>query len=217
MSNCNIHIAICNKRQEKKMRKGNALRFHLFTTDAIRFAFKSNWFRFEVLDMRQRLAFLFAFLIIAATSAAQSNTDQDKDKGKDTDRAELVTTAEITKVDAKKRTLQVKELVQPTANDQRDGGSHGRRNGGYGGGRRRNGGIGFPGGGGGYPGGGTGGGGTTTKTKEYKVWVTKDTVLKLADTNIEFKDLRVGDRVTISGFPKGSKDLEARTITRNFQ
>jgi hypothetical protein len=174
--------------------------------------------------MRQSLAFLFAFLIIAATSAAQSNSDQDKDKGKDTDRAELVTTAEITKVDAKKRTLQVKELVQPTANDQRNGGS-GRRNGGYGGGRRRNGGIGFPGGGGGggrYPGGGSGGGGTsgggaTTKPKEYKVWVTKDTVMKLADTNIEFKDLRVGDRVTVSGFPKGNKDLEAKTITRNFQ
>jgi hypothetical protein len=200
------------------MRKSKALRLHLFTTGGIRFAFKSNWFRFEVLDMRQSLAFLFALLIIAATSAAQSNGDQDKDKGKDTDRAELVTTAEITKVDAKKRTLQVKELVQPTANDQRDGGSHGRRNGGYGGGRRRNGGIGFPGGGGGrYPGGGTGGGGTTTKAKEYKVWVTKDTVLKLADTNIEFKDLRVGDRVTVSGFPKGNKDLEANTITRNFQ
>ena len=81
----------------------------------------------------------------------------------------------------------------------------------------------FPGGGGGrYPGGGSGGGGTsgggaTTKAKEYKVWVTKDTVLKLADTNIEFKDLRVGDRVTVSGFPKGNKDLEAKTITRNFQ
>jgi len=184
--------------------------------------------------MRQSLAFLFALLLIAARVAAQSNTDQDKDKGKETDRAELVTTAEITKVDAKKRTLQVKELVQPTANDQRNGGS-GRRNGGYGGGRRRNGGIGFPGGGGGggrYPGGGTGGGGTggggtsgggtsgggaTTKPKEYKVWVTKDTVMKLADTNIEFKDLRVGDRVTVSGFPKGNKDLEAKTITRNFQ
>src|SRR5262252_7653594 len=110
---------------------------------------------FGGLDMRQSLAFLFAFLLMAATVAAQSNTDQDKDKGKETDRAELVTTAEITKVDAKKRTLQVKELVQPTANDQRNGGS-GRRNGGYGGGRRRNGGIGFPGGGGGggrYPGG----------------------------------------------------------------
>jgi hypothetical protein len=172
--------------------------------------------------MRQSLAFLFAFLLIAASVAAQSNTDQDKDKGKETDRAELVTTAEITKVDAKKRTLQVKELVQPTADEQRNGGS-GRRNGGYGGGRRRNGGIGFPGGGGGrYPGGGSGGGGTsgggaTTKAKEYKVWVTKDTVMKLADTNIEFKDLRVGDRVTVSGFPKGNKDLEAKTITRNFQ
>src|SRR5215510_14044677 len=173
--------------------------------------------------MRKCFAFLFACLFIAATAAAQSNSDQDKDKGKDTDRAELVTTAEITKVDAKKKTLQVRELVQPTANDRSDGGSHGRRNGGYGGGRRRNGGVGFPGAGGGrYPGGGTsgggtGGGGSTTKAKEYKVWVTKDTVLKLADTNIEFKDLRVGDRVTISALPKGNKDLEAKTITRNFQ
>jgi len=169
--------------------------------------------------MRKSFAFLFACLFIAATAAAQSNSDQDKDKGKDTDRAELVTTAEITKVDAKKKTLQVRELVQPTANDRSDGGSHGGRNGGYGGGRRRTGGVGFPGGGGGgrYPGGGTGGGGATTKAKEYKVWVTKDTVLKLADTNLEFKDLRVGDRVTISAFPKGNKDLEAKTITRNFQ
>ncbi len=168
--------------------------------------------------MRKSFAFLFACLFIAATAAAQSNSDQDKDKGKDTDRAELVTTAEITKVDAKKKTLEVRELVQPTANDRSDGGSQGRRNGGYGGGRRRNGGVGFPGGGGGrYPGGGTGGGGSTTKAKEYKVWVTKDTVLKLADTNIEFKDLRVGDRVTISALPKSNKDLEAKTITRNFQ
>src|SRR5262245_65189579 len=164
--------------------------------------------------MKQSLA----FLLIAATATAQSNTDQDKDKGKDTDRAELVTTAEITKVDAKKRTLQVRELIQPPANERNGDGSHGRRNGGYGGGRRRNGGIGFPGGGGGrYPGGGTGGGGSTTKAKEYRVWVTKVTVLKLADTNIEFKDLRVGDRVTISALPKGNKDLEAKTITRNFQ
>jgi hypothetical protein len=169
--------------------------------------------------MRKSFAFLCACLFIVATAAAQSNSDQDKDKGKDTDRAELVTTAEITKVDAKKKTLEVRELVQPTANDRSNGGSQGRRNGGYGGGRRRNGGVGFPGGGGGgrYPGGGTGGGGSTTKAKEYKVWVTKDTVLKLADTNIEFKDLRVGDRVTISALPKGSKDLEAKTITRNFQ
>ena len=160
--------------------------------------------------MRQSLTFLLAFLLIAAVAGAQSTGDHDKDKGKDSDRAELVTTAEITKVDAKKKTLQVKELVQPTRNGRRDGGSQRSRNGGYGGGRRRNGGI-------GSPGGRTGGGGATPQAKEYKVWVTKDTVLKLAETNIEFKDLRVGDRVTISGFPKGSKDLEARTITRNFE
>jgi hypothetical protein len=192
---------------------------HLFTTDAIRFAVKSKLISIRELDMRQGPALLFAFLFIAATAAAQSKSDQDKkDEGKDTDRAQLVTTAEIIKLDAKKKTLQVKELVQPTSNGGRENGSQGRRNGGYGGGRRRNGG-GFPGGGGGrYPGGGgTGGGGTTPQAKEYKVWVTKDTVMKLADTNIEFKDLHVGDRVTVSGFPKGSKDLEARTITRNFQ
>jgi hypothetical protein len=168
--------------------------------------------------MRQGLSLLFAFLFVVATAAAQSKSDQDKkDEGKDTDRAQLVTTGEIIKLDAKKKTLQVKELVQPTANG-RDGASQRRRNGGYGGGRRRNGGVGFPGGGSGrYPGGGTSGGGATPQAKEYKIWVTKDTVLKLADTDIEFKDLHVGDRVTVSGFPKGNKDLEARTITRNFQ
>src|SRR5262249_40040087 len=141
-----------------------------------------------------------------------------KEEGKGREWAGRGNAGEMSKGEGKKQTLEVRELVQATGNDRSAGGSQGRRNGGYGGGRRRNGGIGFPGGGGGrYPGGGTGGGGATTKAKEYKVWVTKDTVLKLAETNLEFKDLRVGDRVTISGFPKGSKDLEAKTITRNFQ
>jgi hypothetical protein len=161
---------------------------------------------------------------MAATVAAQSKNDEDKDKTKDTDRAQLVTTGEITKLDAKKKILQVKELVQPATNARRGNDGERRRTGGTGGtgggGRRRNGGIGFPGGGTGggrYPGGGTGGGSTTPQTKEYKVFVTKDTLLKLADTNIEFSDLHVGDHVTVSGFPKGSKDLEASTITRSFQ
>lgn len=172
--------------------------------------------------MRRRLFFLFAFLFIAATASPQSQQkDDDKDKGTDTDRAQLVATGEITKIDAKKKTFQVKELAQPADNRQHDGESQSRRNGGYGGGRRRNGGVGFPGGGGGgggrYPSGGGGSGSATPQPKEYKVWVTKDTALKLAYTDIEFKDLRVGDRVTVSGFPKGSKDLEARTITRDLQ
>jgi len=172
--------------------------------------------------MRHYLASLFALLLIAATAAAQSQQSaEDKDKGKDTDRAQLVTTGEITKIDVKKKTLQVKELAQPTDNGRQDGDSQRRRNGGYGGGRRRNGGVGFPGGGGGgggrYPNGGGGSGTATPQPKEYKVWVTKDTVLKLAYSNIEFKDLRIGDHVTISGFPKGNKDLEAQTITRNLQ
>ena len=53
--------------------------------------------------------------------------------------------------------------------------------------------------------------------KEYKVFVTKNTVLKLYGANIDFGDLRVGHRITVSGTPKGKNaDLEAVTITREF-
>jgi hypothetical protein len=45
--------------------------------------------------------------------------------------------------------------------------------------------------------------------------VTKGTALKLYGTDIEFRDLRVGDRISIAGVAKGSKgDLEATSITR---
>ena len=166
--------------------------------------------------MKPRLNVVYVLLLVAVSASAQSKTDQS------TDRAQVVSTAEITKIDAKKMTIQVRELVQPTSSGRRGG-----ANGGRGGGRqRRGGGIGFPGGGrtgggGGsrYPGGNDGSSGTrTAQTKEYKVFVTKDTVMKLADTNIEFGDLHVDDRVIISGFPKGTKgDVEAATITRIFQ
>src|SRR5262249_50476953 len=175
--------------------------------------------------MKIRLAAALISLLIGAPSFAQSKTDD-----KNADRAQVVSNGEITKVDAKKKTIQIKELLSPasTGRGNRDGGTRtGGAGTGTGGGRPRTGGVGFSGGGGGgrrggggrYPGGPRGGGGTPQQqAKEYKVFITKDTAMKLAETNIEFSDLHVGDRVTISGFPKGSKgDVEAATITRTFQ
>ena len=151
----------------------------------------------------------------------QSKDAQDKSA----DGVKIVSTAEIIKIDPKKKSLQVRELAQPTDNNGRvgrrgGGGGYPGGGGGYPGGgrRRRSGGIGFPGGGGtgGYPGGT--GGSSTNHAKEYKVFVTKDTVMTLADSKIEFSDFRVGDRIDISGTPKGTKgDLDATSIARNLK
>ena len=166
--------------------------------------------------MKQTLAVIFGFLFVALPAVAQSKSSQ----------AQIVSTGEITKIDAKKRTLQVRELVEATATPRgggRGGGGGGRRGdgGGGGGGRGGGGGIGFPGGGGGgRTGGGRGGGRGTTATppKEYKVFITKDTIMKLQNIDIDFSDLHVSDRVIVSGTPKGSKgDIEATSITRTFQ
>jgi hypothetical protein len=199
--------------------------------------------------MRPALAIICG-LLLAIPGVAQSKSDQDKtptDESKKTDKAptnkaQIVGTAEITKIDAKKKTLQVRNVVEssnnnssrsddspgPTTN-RRGGGGYpgggypggGYPGGGYpgGGGRRRNPGGGYP--GGGTPGGGggryPGGGQPSSNQKEYKVYVTKDTVLKLEDQNMEFGDLHVGDRIVVAGTPKGSgSDLEATTVTRKF-
>ena len=69
-------------------------------------------------------------------------------------------------------------------------------------------------GGGRYPGGGQT---STNQVKEYKVYVTSDTVLKLEDQDMVFSDMHVGDRIIVSGIPKGSgNDLEATSIKRKF-
>ena len=186
--------------------------------------------------MKLSLALTFGFLISALTAFGQSqdaqDKSQDKTQDKTADRVQIVSTAEIIKIDAKKKSLQVRELAQASDNDRRagrrgggsgypgGGGGYPGGGGGYpGGGRRRTGGVGFPGGGGGggYHG-RTGGSSTNHAAKEYKVFVTKDTVMTLANSNIEFSDLRVGDRIDISGTPKGSKgDLEATSISRNLK
>ena len=158
--------------------------------------------------------------MVVVPALAQSKSDQ----------VQIVSTAEIIKIDAKKKSLQVRELMEPvvTGGGRGSGQTQGRRGGGGGGrrgggGRGGGGGVGFPGGGGvGFPGGGRpgggGGGAAAPKAKEYKIFVGKDTIMKLAETDIGFTDLHVGDRITVSGTPKGSKgDLDAATITRNFQ
>lgn len=203
--------------------------------------------------MRLALAIIGGLLLITLPGVAQSTTSQDKattdDSKKDdtkktdkpaTSRAQIVGTAEISKIDAKKKVLEVRQVVEANnnssnSNDQ-DGPTVNRRNpggypgggggypgggypgggypgGGYPGGRRRGG---YP--GGGYPGGGRPGpGGQSNQAKQYKVYVTKDTVLKLEDQDMLFTDMHVGDRIIVAGTPKGSgSDLEATTITRKF-
>ena len=172
--------------------------------------------------MRQFFAIIAGFSLVLP-AMAQSKTDQDKKA----DQAQIVSTAEIIKIDAKKKSLQVRDLASPWRQIRMATAPLGLavaaavRYPGGGGGRRGDGGVGFPGGGGRFPGGGGGGGGTRgaspPQAKEYKVFVGKDTIMKLANTDIGFTDFHVGDRITISGTPKGGKgDLDAVTITRSF-
>jgi len=180
--------------------------------------------------MKHSLAIICGFLFMTVPTFAQSKTDHEKK----TDKAQLVSTGEITKIDAKKKVIQVRNVAESNSSStdsgtsRRSGGGGG--GGGYpgGGGGRRGGrypGGGYPGGGGGgrYPGGGGGGypggggGAATNQVKEYKVFISKDTVLKLEDMDMEFNDLHVGDRIIVSGTPKGSNgDLEATAVTRKF-
>ncbi len=172
--------------------------------------------------MKETLALISLSLFTAVSVTAQSKSGQDNR----TSKAQIVGTAEIVKIDAKKKTLQVRNVAEGNPTTPRPE----RRGGGSGGGGRRRGGYpggGYPGGrypGGGYPGGGRfpdgdGGpsGGGSSQVKEYKVFVTKDTVLKLEDMDMQFSDLHVGDRIVVSGYPKGgSGDLEATSVTRKF-
>jgi len=165
---------------------------------------------------------LFPLVALAAVGQAQSAHDQSADKSPDksADKAQTVAIAEILKVDAKKKTLDVRNVAQSSST----GGSASRPSGGPStngrpGGGRRPGGVGFPGGGGNgggrpYPGGNPSV--VTNQPKEYKIFVTSDTVLKLFNTTIDFGDLHVSDRIAVSGVPKGKNgDLEATTITRD--
>lgn len=195
--------------------------------------------------MKRCFIAICAFLLIAIPASARSQSTQDKanqDKASADktipDKAQIVGTAEITKIDAKKQMLQVKNVepannatAAPRSAGGYPGGGGGRRTGGGGGGvgfpgggggagRRRPGG-GYPGGGGGYPGGNGGGNrtGQQGQPKEYKVYVTKDTTIKLANAELNFADLHVGDRIQVLGTAKSGNngDLQASAITRDPQ
>src|SRR4051812_44038163 len=133
--------------------------------------------------MKQNLAFTCALVLVAVLAHAQSKDDPEKK----TEPAQRLATAEILKIDAKKKSLQVREVAEARTTPNRgQGGQNPRpRNGGGGaggGGGRRRGGGGGGGGGRRFPGGGYPGQGAPQAAKEYKVFVTKDTALKLFGT-----------------------------------
>lgn len=161
--------------------------------------------------MKRWLIAMSAVVLFAIPLSAQD---------KNSDKAQIVGTAEITKIDAKKQVLTVKNIQSASTGDPN---ANARRQGGGGGGGGVPG-VGFPGGGrrrGGYPGGsnpgGSPSGSQSGQPKEYKVYVGKDTVIKLANADLTFTDLHVGDRIAVAGTPKNgsSGDLEATTITRD--
>jgi hypothetical protein len=169
--------------------------------------------------MKQRLSLIIAGLLLAAIATyAQNAQDTKSDKSKaapnaqstTSEDAQRIATGEITKIDVKKKILTVREaaLNQPANNGQnpnanRRGGGMG---GGMGGGRRR--------GGAGYPGGSRPTSTAKPQGKEFKVTVTDQTAIKDNVTSIGFDLLRVGDRISIQGLPKGKgDDLQATQIT----
>ncbi|HEY2382893.1 MAG TPA: hypothetical protein VGK48_17085 [Terriglobia bacterium] len=164
--------------------------------------------------MKRWLISMSAVVLFAIPASAQD---------KNSDKAQIVGTAEITKVDAKKQMLTVRNIQSAATGGNPSNNGNTRRQGGGGGGGV--GGVGFPGGGGGrrrggYPGGNTGGsrsGSQSGQPKEYKVYVSKDTVIKLANADLTFTDLHVGDRIAVAGTPKNGSggDLDATTITRD--
>jgi hypothetical protein len=167
--------------------------------------------------MKRRIALLSFFIVAEVWSSGHlsaQNTASD---------VRVVSTAYITKIDEKKKKLVVKS--DPNQPSVVTAGAAPRGNGGAGGGRRGGGG----GGGGARGGGGRRGGSsptptapagtgtnaatatTSSKGREFKVSVTKDTVVTDGDAPIPFEKLKVGDHIVISGISKGN-DVEAESI-----
>jgi hypothetical protein len=158
--------------------------------------------------MKRRIALLSFFIVAGVWSSGHlsaQNTASD---------VRVVSTAYITKIDEKKKKLVVKS--DPNQPSVVTAGAAPRGNGGAGGGGAR--------GGGGRRGGssptptapaGTGTNAatatTSSKGREFKVSVTKDTVVTDGDAPIPFEKLKVGDHIVISGISRGN-DVEAESI-----
>jgi len=169
--------------------------------------------------MKRRIALLSCFIVAAVFSSGHlsaQNTTSD---------VRVVSAAFITKIDVKKKRLVVKS--DPNQPSVAVAGAAPRGGGGGGGGGRRGGGgggVGARGGGGRRGGGGsptptaTAATGTNTaaattpsKGREFKVSVTKETVVTDGDAQMPFEKLKVGDHIVISGITKGN-DVEAESI-----
>jgi len=147
--------------------------------------------------MRQGIAVAFAALLLLA-SAGIRGAAQDKPTNNADGKAQLISTAQITKIDLKKQTLKVRNV----AASMNDGSAGGTTNSGAG---RTSGGGGYPSGGMGIPGGGRRGGGMgrggsngpTNPSQEqlgpeYTVYIGKTTAIKDEDRPMEFQDLKWG-------------------------
>jgi len=164
--------------------------------------------------MKRRIV-LLTFIGFAALSAEHLNAQNSN--GTD---LRVISTAYITKIDEKKMKLVVKsDPEQPTVAV----GTGTATRGGGGGGGRRGGGVNVS--GGGSRGGGrrgsaspaptatasTGTAAPSSKGREFKVSVTKETVVTDGDAPLPFSKLKVGDHIVISGISKGN-DVEAESI-----
>ena len=103
---------------------------------------------------------------------------------------ELAKAVQITKIDARKMTLAVKDDARDSASQTpaKSSGRRSKRDG------RRN------------P--------ESSAARQYKVYLTKDTVFKDGETIISFSSLKVGDRILVTGSGSGS-DVQATQVARN--
>jgi hypothetical protein len=139
---------------------------------------------------------LLAATVLASRSIHGQSTD--------TENVKIVTTGEVRKIDDKEKTFQFKfKLDQPTAyrGQQpagRRGGVYGRRRGGYPGGNRAP-----------VP-------AAVDDTKEVKVFTSTGTTFKDTKGDLQFSDLKKGDRITVTAIHRGrGDDIEALAVKRN--
>jgi hypothetical protein len=125
----------------------------------------------------------------------------------DADSVKLVTTGQITGIDAKHQTFQFKFRLDQPPQYARPVGQPYPRRGGIGGRPRR---------GGGYPSRTPNGGQSIDDRKEVKVFTSDATGFKNVAGALQFSDLKTGDQVTLTAIRKGhGDDLEAQIVTRH--
>jgi len=122
----------------------------------------------------------------------------------DTENVKVVTTGEVRKIYDKEKTFQFKfKLDQPVPYrgqqpNSRRGGVYGRRRGGYPGGNRAP-----------VP-------SAVDDTKEIKVFTSTATTFKDTKGDLQFSDLKKGDRITVTAIHRGrGDDIEALAVKRN--